>query len=57
MVNAKHKRISHRVSHRHNTKSRTAGVSVKTSMDLDIVFTKKDLPLLRKTVRILEGKK
>jgi len=56
MPNAKNKRIIHRISHRHDTKKKTAGVSVKTSMDMDIIFTKKDLPLLKKTIRILEKK-
>ena len=53
MPKAKHK-ATHKVSHRHG--KNTAGVAVKSSMDLEIVFTKADLPLLRKTIRILAGK-
>jgi len=57
MPKARQKKATHRVSHRHDTKRGTAGVALNSNMQLEIVFTKNDLPLLKRTVRILEEKR
>lgn len=48
------KRAIHKASHKHG--KGTAGVAVKSNMEMEIVFTRADLSLLRKTIKILEKK-
>lgn len=37
-------------------KRRTKAVGIRTSMDIEIDFTRADLPLLKRAVRLLERK-
>ena len=45
------KKLSHK---RHSKTAKPVGVGVKTSMEVEFVFKKSDLPLLKKAVAILE---
>jgi len=40
----------------HARKAGAAHVGVKTKMEIDMVFDKADLPMLRRAVKLLEGK-
>ncbi len=51
MAKKKGKRISHKKDVR---KKKTVAVGIKEEMDIEVVFTKKDLPMLKKAVQILE---
>jgi len=50
---------SHKISHRmqHAKKARAAHVGVKTKMEIDMVFDKSDLPMLRRAIKLLEGRR
>lgn len=51
MAKTKGKRISHKKDVK---RKRTVAVGIKDNMELEFVFTKKDLPVLKKAVQILE---
>ncbi|MFC1454844.1 hypothetical protein ACFLQI_02015 [Candidatus Undinarchaeota archaeon] len=45
------KKLSHK---KHPKTSKPVAVGIKTNMEIELVFTKADLPLLRKAVKTLE---
>ena len=56
MPKTKSHKISHRMQHAH-TKKRAAHVGVKTKMEFEMVFDRSDLPMLRRAIKLLEGKR